>query len=89
VAIGRYVLTADTSVAAGTAAAPVAGEPETGGQAGYGSAATTSGPLWPASYRKNQVIVLDTASALYTALSANLRAYVPGTDDRGGAALSN
>jgi hypothetical protein len=88
-ALGRYVLTADTTVAAGTAATPAAGDPATGGQAGFGSAATTGGPLWPTTYHKNTVIVLDSASALYTALSANLRAYVPGTDDRGGAATSN
>jgi hypothetical protein len=34
--------------------------------------------------------VLDPASALYTAIGAgNLRAFVQGQDDRGGAALRN
>lgn len=33
-------------------------------------------------------IILDSASALYTALSGSLRPYVQGQDDRGGTALS-
>jgi hypothetical protein len=33
--------------------------------------------------------VLDPAGALYAALSASLRPYVQGQDDRGGAALAN
>jgi len=35
-------------------------------------------------------IMLDPAGPLYTAIGAgNLRPFVPGQDDRGGAALSN
>jgi hypothetical protein len=51
-ALSRYVLTATVTVPAGTAATPVAGEPATGGAAGFGSASTASGPLYPATYIK-------------------------------------
>ncbi len=89
-ALQRYVVAATTTVPAGTAATPVAGEPETGGPAGYGSAATTGGPLWPITYRAGTILVLDPAGSLYTAIGAgNLRAYVQGADDVGHAALSN
>jgi len=37
-ALQRYVVTATVTVPAGTAATPVAGEPATGGAAGFGSA---------------------------------------------------
>jgi hypothetical protein len=67
----------------------VAGEPATGGTAGFGNAATTGGPLCPVVYQQGQVIALDPSSALYTALSANLRPYVPGQDDAGHSALAN
>ena len=68
----------------------MAGEPATGGAAGYGSASTpASAVLWPQTFLVGTTIVLDSASALYTALSGSLRAYVQGQDDRGGAALSN
>jgi hypothetical protein len=40
-------------------------------------------------YARNQAIVLDPAAPWYAALSASLRPYVQGTDDRGGAAVSN
>jgi hypothetical protein len=63
-------------VAASTPAAPVAGEPATGGAAGFGSASTTGGPLWPMTYIKGTPIILDPASALYSAIGAgNLRAW--------------
>lgn len=89
-AVNRYVVTADTIVAAGTAATLVAGEPGTGGPSGYGSAATTGGPLWATTYRKGQVIMLDPAGPVYTQIGAgNLRAYVQGQDDVGHAGLSN
>jgi len=49
-ALSRYVLTATVTVPAGTAATPVAGEPETGGAAGQGSASISAGAvLWPQS----------------------------------------
>lgn len=39
---------------------------------------------------QGHAIILDPASALYTAIEAgNLRAYVPGQDDVGHAALAN
>jgi hypothetical protein len=89
-AVNRYVLTAAVTVSAGTLAAPTAGEPGTGAQAGFGSAATTGGPLFARSYTAGQVIMLDPAGALYAAIGAgNLRPFVDGTDTRGGAALAN
>jgi hypothetical protein len=89
-ALNRYVLTATVTVAAGTAATLVAGEPGTGAPAGPGNAATTGGPLWPTTYLRNTVIVLDPAGSLFTAIGAgNLRAYVQGTDDRGPSGLAN
>jgi hypothetical protein len=90
-ALNRYVITADTTVPAGTAAAPVAGEPATGGAAGYGSAATTGGPLWAASYAKGTPIVLDTASAVYAALNGAgaLRPFTDGQDTVSHVAISN
>jgi hypothetical protein len=89
-ALNRYVLTATVTVPAGTPATVTAGEPATGGAAGYGNASTTGGPLWPVTYKAGQVIVLDPAGALYATIGAgNLRAYVQGQDDRGGAALAN
>ena len=79
-----------------------AGEPGTGAQAGYGSAATvspgTSGRYgWlPVTFLPGTVIYADAAAGttgpqlLYQAIgSANLRAYVQGTDDVGHAALIN
>jgi hypothetical protein len=89
-ALTRYVLTATVTVAAGTASTLVAGEPGTGGAAGFGSASTTGGPLFPQTFIKGTPIVLDPASALYTAIGAgNLRAFVQGQDDVGHAALGN
>jgi hypothetical protein len=89
-ALNKYVLTATVTVAAGTAATVVAGEPGTGGPSGFGSAPTTGGPLMPSTFIKGTPIVLDPASALYTAIGAgNLRAYVQGQDDVGHAALGN
>ena len=68
----------------------VAGEPGTGGAAGYGSASTTGGPVWPVTYAKGTTIMLDPAGALFTAIGAgNLRAYVQGADDVNHAGLSN
>lgn len=90
-ALNRYVVTQTTTVPAGTLATPVAGEPGTGGAAGFGSAAVISGPLWPTTYVEGTPLILDTSSALYASLNGAgaLRAWVPGTDDRGGAALAN
>jgi hypothetical protein len=68
-ALGRYVVTQTTTVAAGTLATPVAGEPATGGVAGYGSAATTGGPLFATTFLKGTPLLLDTAGSLYAALN--------------------
>jgi hypothetical protein len=88
-ALNRYVITQTTTVPAGTLATPMPGEPATGGVAGFGSSATTGGPLFAATFLAGTPILLDTASALYAALSASLRPYVQGTDDRGADALAN
>jgi hypothetical protein len=89
-AVQRYVVTAAVTVPPGAAATVVAGEPGTGGAAGYGSAATASGPLLPIVLQPNQVIMLDPAGALYTAIGAgNLRAFIDGQDTVGHAGLHN
>lgn len=90
----RFVVTANTVVAAGTVATVVAGEPGTGGAAGFGNTAISAGAEdWPMTFIAGTAIVLDsgTPSALYTALNTAgaLRAYVPGQDDVGHAAISN
>jgi hypothetical protein len=90
----RFVITATTVVAAGTITTPVAGEPGTGGAAGYGNTSISAGAEdWPMTFLAGTPIVLDsgTPSALYTALNtaSALRAYVPGQDDVGHAAISN
>jgi hypothetical protein len=87
-ALNRYTLTATVTVPAGTAATPVAGEPETGGAAGFGNTGTTGGPLYPQTFQAGTVLVLDPAGALYSALSASLRPYAD-TDAVGHAALAN
>jgi hypothetical protein len=90
VALSRYVLTSTVSIPAGTPATPVAGEPGTGGAAGFGNASTSAGAvLWPTTYIAGTTIILDSASVLYTALSGSLRPYVQGQDDVGHAALAN
>lgn len=89
-ALNRYTLTATVTVAAGTAATVAAGEPGTGGAAGYGNAATTGGQLWAATFLPGQAIYLDPAGALYAAIGAgNLAAWTDGTSSPGHQALSN
>lgn len=91
-ALGRYVVTATTVVAAGTVATVVAGEPGTGGAAGFGNTAISAGAEdWPMTFIAGTTLVLDNASPLYTALNTAgaLRPYVQGQDDVGHAALSN
>ena len=87
-AVQRFVVTATTTVPAGTAATLTPGEPGTGAPAGPGNAAVASGPMWPVTFLKGTPVVLDTGSALYTALSANLRPLTD-ADTRGPAALAN
>ncbi len=90
-ALSRYVLTATTTVPAGTPSVPVAGEPGTGGAAGFGSASISAGAEdWPSTLIAGTTIVLDPAGALFAAIGAgNLRPYVQGQDDVGHAALAN
>jgi hypothetical protein len=79
------------TVAAGTPSTPAAGEPGTGGAAGYGNASTTGGEaLWPVTYLEGTAIVLDPAGSLYAANGAgNLAAWTDGTSNLGHACLSN
>jgi hypothetical protein len=69
VALNRYVITQTITVPAGTAATPTPGEPETGGAAGYGSAAVTGGQLFATTFLAGTPLLLDTGSALYAALN--------------------
>ena len=103
-ALARFVLTANVTLTPDVAATPVAGEPGTGGAAGFGNEGTvspgTSGKygLYAGQYVKGQVIYADSTPAgttgpclLYQALggSTSLRAYVPGQDDQSRTALGN
>lgn len=95
-ALNRYVLTSTVTVSADTMATVVAGEPGTGGAAGYGSAQSVSPATatkfgaWPQTFLAGQAIVLDPAGALYAAIGAgNLTAWVDGTSNVGHQALSN
>ena len=87
-ALNRYTVISTVTVPAGTLATPVAGEPDSGGAAGYGNAATTGGPLYPQTFTAGTVLVLDPASALYAVMSASLRPYAD-TVAVGHTALSN
>jgi len=91
VALSRYVLTSTVSVTAGTPSTAVAGEPATGGAAGFGNSSISAGiGYFPQTFIAGTTIVLDPAGALYAAIGAgNLRAYQQGQDDVGHAALSN
>ncbi|HTX28852.1 MAG TPA: hypothetical protein VME19_17750 [Streptosporangiaceae bacterium] len=97
-ALSRFVLTATVTLSPDTLATVTAGEPGTGGAAGYGNTATvtpgTSGKfeLWSPVIPAGTVIVASSLSTdgaaylLYEAIgSANLRAWVDGQDSyRGG-----
>ncbi len=89
-ALNKYVLIANVTVPAGSPSAPVAGEPQTGGAAGYGSASTTGGPLYATTYLAGQVIVLDPAGPLYAAIGApNLRSFTAAQETGGSLGVSN
>lgn len=92
-ALGRFVVTADTTIAAGT---PVA----VAGGFGTVSWSTPAGPYGgpgATTLRKGMIVVADStggtgtgAQQLYNAIGAgNLRAFVQGTDDVGHAGISN
>jgi hypothetical protein len=92
--INKYALTSTVTIPAGVVTTPVAGEPATGGVAGYGNSSATPAAseygLWPTTYQQGQVIELDPAGAVYAAIGAgNLAAFRDGSDDVGHAAISN
>jgi hypothetical protein len=88
--LSRYVITAPVTVPAETPATVTAGEPGTGAQAGFGSAAVSASyGVFPLSFQPGTPILLDPAGPLYAALSASLRPYMQGQDDAGHAALAN
>lgn len=94
VTLNRFVVTATVQVPAGTPATLVAGEPGTGGASGFGNLSTSAGAdSWLTTITAGTALILDngTPSAMYTALNTLgvLRAYVPGQDDVGHAAISN
>jgi hypothetical protein len=102
-ALSRFVLTSSVTLTPDVAATVVAGEPGTGGPAGFGGAPTAATPTagkygnLPVSFQEGQVIYADSAAGtdtgaklLYQAIGAgNLRAYVQGSDDVGHQALAN
>jgi hypothetical protein len=97
-AFGRFVLTARVTVPAGTSTASGNGYGTVTWANGAGSASKWA-PPFPVTFIPGQVIFVDDTAPgatptgpqqLYQAIgAANLRAYVQGQDDRGGAALSN
>jgi len=92
VALSRYVITAPVIVPAGTPATSTAGEPGTGGAAGFGNTGISAGyAAFPQSFQPGMPIVLESASSLYAALNGAgaLRPYVQDTDDVSHAAISN
>jgi hypothetical protein len=101
-ALARFVVTANVTITPDTAAAVVAGEPGTGGPAGYGNTGTVSPGtggkfgLYSCIFQPGMVIFADSSAGttgpqlLYQAIGAgNLRAYVQGQDDVGHSGLSN
>lgn len=101
-ALARWVVTANVTLTPDTLATVVAGEPGTGGPAGYGNQGTvapgTGGKfgLYPSTYQPGMVIWADSSAGttgpqlLYQAIGAgNLRAFIDGQDTVGHAALAN
>lgn len=90
--LNRYVLTSTVVVPAGTITTPVvAGEPGSGGAAGYGNTSTSAGAgYFPQTFIAGTAIVLDLTGPLYAAIGAgNLMAFRDGTDAIGHAATAN
>jgi len=86
VALNRYVLTSAVTVPAGTAT-PVSGGPGTASWAGPAGAWAEG---FPVTFQRGQVIVLDPAGSLYSAIGAgNLRAFTDGQDMVGHVAPAN
>lgn len=89
-ALSKFVLTSTVTVPPGTPSTPVAGEPGTGGSAGYGSASTVSGPLWPTTFQQGQVVVLDPAGSWFAAIGAgNLKPFTAAQETGGSLGVSN
>lgn len=91
-AVNRYILLSDVTIPAGTPATVTAGEPGTGGAAGYGNAAVTPATwsYFPQVFLEGTAIVLDPSGPLYALIGAgNLAAWADGTSNVGHAALSN
>jgi hypothetical protein len=85
-ALQKYVLASTVTIPAGTAT-PVSGG--LGTVSWFGPAGAWA-EGFPVTFTRGQVIMTDPAGRLYAAIGAgNLRAFVQGTDDRGGAALAN
>jgi hypothetical protein len=89
-ALNRYVLTSTVTVPAGTASAVS----QPGGTVSWSGPSGAWAEGFPVTFAQGQVIEFDPATtagaALQSAIGAgNLRPYVQGQDDRGGAALSN
>ena len=87
-ALSRFVVTNQVTVAPGTPTGTATGGETTPG--------TSWSEIWPVTFLRGQVIVADSsagstpAQLLYQAIGAgNLRAYVQGSDDRGPGGVSN
>lgn len=98
ISLNRFVVTQNVVIPAGVLATVVAGEPGTGGAAGFGDdelapTTTQGGTYFPEQIVAGSVLLLDsgTPSQLYAYLNGlpALRPYVQGQDDVGHAALSN
>jgi hypothetical protein len=89
VALNRYVLTSTVTITPGSAVAPTPGEPGTGGVAGYGSAATTGGGLYPVTFLAGTPIMLDPAARSSGDRCGQPAALRAGTADMGHAPLAN
>jgi hypothetical protein len=101
-ALSRFVVTSTVTITPDTIATVVAGEPGTGGAAGFGSTATVSPGTggkysWlPHTFIKGMSIIADSSAGttgpqlLYQAIGAgNLRAWVDGQDTIGHDGISN
>lgn len=99
-ALSRFVLTATVTLPPDAVASITAGEPGTGGAAGFGNVAgTDAAGHWGdegATFPEGTVIEADSSAGstgpqlLYQAIGAsNLRPYVQGQDDVGQGGLSN
>ena len=90
-ALNKYTLTSTVTIPAGTITMPVAGEPATGGSAGFGNASISSGPaLFPTMFVAGQVVVLDPAGPLYAAIGAgNLKPFTAAQETGGSLGVSN